>query len=456
MYKTSTYIIKTLSLLLCIMILTCCADEPSTPSGAIYTGTSKLSEESAYTIMNPDEPGTDVKTDAEIKSAATEISEDNTSEAEKGTSEDTQKKETVPDTSNITSDDESVSSEENTSAVSEPLSLPEMIIKNMSTEELVGQMFLARHPWTESEAIADIRNYHLGGYILFAKDFDGKTPETVRKMLNRYQDTADIPMLFSVDEEGGNVTRISRFPAFRSTPFPSVRSLYTSGGLQEIIKIENEKAELLYSLGINVNMAPVCDITTNEKAFMYSRSLGQSPMITAIFAESVININRQNNVGCVLKHFPGYGNNTDTHTGIAIDNRSLDSLLACDLVPFQAGINFGCDAILVSHTIITAIDDKNPAALSEPLHRLLRENMGFGGVIVTDDLSMKAITEKYGAEEAAVMAVMAGNDLLCCTDYAVQYSAVLNAVKSGQISVSSVRQSVIRVLQWKDKLSILK
>ncbi len=329
----------------------------------------------------------------------------------------------------------------------------QVLLSHMTTEEKVGQLFLARCP--DRDALSHIEAYHLGGYILFARDFDGETPDTVRQTIRSYQSASSIPMLIAVDEEGGTVTRISRFPAFRSAPFPSPRKLYGSGGLPLLLSTEAEKCKLLRSLGINVNVAPVCDVTTDPNAFMYPRSLGQSPEITGQFASSVIQIMHANGIGGILKHFPGYGNNTDTHTAIAVDNRTLAQLESCDLIPFQTAIRSGAQAILVSHVYIHAIDPDMPATLSPAVHAYLRMEMGFDGVIVTDDLVMKAITDVYGVGESAVLAVLAGNDLLCATDYPEQYTAVLQAVNSGRISPELLDAAVSRILRWKMELQLL-
>ena len=329
---------------------------------------------------------------------------------------------------------------------------PEDILNSMTLEETVGQMFLARHP--PQGAVSDIENYRLGGYILFARDFEYETPDSIRAKLSGYQSASKVPMLFAVDEEGGSVTRVSRFTAFRHSPFPSPRELYGSGGMYSIQQNEREKARLLKSIGLNVNVAPVCDITTDPDAFMYKRSLGQSPAVTSDFVRTVISEFAAERVGCVMKHFPGYGNNTDTHVGIAKDERSKEELLGGDLIPFQAGIDAGGDAILVSHTIIVSVDPNLPATLSPSVISMLRREMGFGGVIVTDDLSMQAVASIYGSGDAAVMAVLAGNDLLCSTDYKIQYNAVLAAVKNGQIPTETVRSAALRVLNWKEKLGL--
>lgn len=329
----------------------------------------------------------------------------------------------------------------------------ETLLNNLTTEEKVGQLFLARCP--EQNALADIASYHLGGYILFARDFEDETPDSVRSSIAAYQSAASVPMLIAVDEEGGRVNRVSLYPAFRSEPFDSPRNLYRLGGLEKIKNNETEKCLLLSSLGINVNVSPVCDITTDPNAFMYRRSLGESPEITGEFVCTVIEEMRNHQIGAVMKHFPGYGNNSDTHLAIAVDDRPLSQLEQVDLVPFSAGISAGCDAIMVSHVYMNAIDPQAPATLSPAVHQYLRETMGFEGVIVTDDLVMKAITDIYGVGESAVLAVLAGNDLLCVTDYAQQYAAVLQAVEEGRIPMDTLNTAVMRILRWKQTIGLI-
>ena len=340
-----------------------------------------------------------------------------------------------------------------TTAATEAIDPMQLLLDAMTVEEKVGQLFLARYPG--ETALEDISAYHLGGYILFGQDFEAETPDSLRQRIAACQSAAPIPLLMSVDEEGGTVCRVSRYPAFRAQRFPSPRESYDIGSMEQVLAIESEKAALLTDLGINVNMAPVCDITTDPAAFMYRRSLGQSPEETGRFVSATVQLYENHRLGSVLKHFPGYGNNVDTHTGMARDDRSLQELEAADLVPFAAGMKAGCDAILVSHTIITALDDAAPASLSPAVHAYLRDTMGFDGVIVTDDLVMEAITDAYGAEEAAVLAVLAGNDLLCSTEYQIQYPAVLEAVQAGRISVAQLDKSVMRILQWKRELGLI-
>ena len=334
-----------------------------------------------------------------------------------------------------------------------PLDPLELCLQEMTLEQKVGQLFLARHPATGG--MEDVSTYHLGGYIFFAEDFANKYPDDIYWTMIDYQAVSNIPMLLAVDEEGGTVNRISRNPNLRETPFLSPRTLYSQGGLDAVLQIEEEKCTLLQYLGLNVNMAPVCDITTDPGAFMYKRSLGQSPEITGEYIRSTVELMSQYGIGSVLKHFPGYGNNTDTHTGIAVDRRTLEELEQVDLVPFAAGIDAGCGAILVSHTIVEALDPQLPATLSPAVHDYLRNELGFLGVIVTDDLVMQAITDTYGAGEAAVLAVLAGNDLLCSTEYQIQYQAVLEAVQNGRISEEQLNEAVLRILRWKADLGLV-
>lgn len=323
----------------------------------------------------------------------------------------------------------------------------------MSLEERVGQLFLAR--CDDTCALEHIQQYHLGGFVLFGRDFLEQTPDSFREKIAAYQAAADIPLLLAVDEEGGTVSRISSNPAFYESTLPSCRDAYAWKGLEGTYIVEEAKCQLLQDLGLNVNLGPVCDIATDRSAFMYKRSLGQDAETTAQYVSGTVNLMNAYNIGSCLKHFPGYGNNADTHTGIAIDERSLEELEGNDLIPFAAGINAGCGAIMVTHTIVEALDAESPASLSSAVHKYLREEMAFGGGIITDDLVMQAITDQYGAGEAAVLAVLAGNDLLCSTDYVTQYEAVLAAVLDGRIDMDTLNSAVRNVLEWKTELGLL-
>ena len=326
------------------------------------------------------------------------------------------------------------------------------MLSQMNLSEKVGQMFFVRCP--EKNAAQVVADYHIGAYILFARDFEGKTKEQVKDNIKSYQDKAKIPLLIGVDEEGGTVTRISRFTAFRSSRFKSPQDLYKEGGLDAISQDTTEKCQLLTSLGINVNFAPVCDIATDTYAFIYDRTLGEDVNETSEYVKQMVYQMKSSNVGSVLKHFPGYGDNKDTHVGTSSDNRSMDDFRKKDFLPFKAGIEAGAQCILVSHNVVNAMDSSNPASLSSKVHEILRDELGYNGVIITDDLVMDAITGVENDSEAAVKAVLAGNDMLISSNYDKQITAVINAVNDGRISENIINKAVTRILCWKLSLGL--
>ena len=327
------------------------------------------------------------------------------------------------------------------------------LLDGMTLEEKVGQLFLARCP--AENAAQKVTDFHLGGYILFGQDFKDKTKADAAANIQSYQDAAKVPMLIAVDEEGGTVNRVSRYKNFRSIPFKSPQDLYKEGGFDLIQTDAADKCRLLSGLGINVNMAPVADITTDPNAFMYKRSFAKDATETGKYVSYVTTVMEAENMGSVLKHFPGYGNAADSHTAITYDERPLDQFYSEDFVPFREGIAAGADAILVNHNIVTSMDADNPASLSPNVHQILREELGFTGVIVTDDLYMDAIRTTMEIGEAAVRAVEAGNDLLCVTEFEQQVPAVIDAVHAGRLTEERIEQSVMRILLWKIDLGLI-
>lgn len=329
----------------------------------------------------------------------------------------------------------------------------ELYVNNLPLEAQVAQMFFARCPDVDAAALAG--EYGIGGYILFGRDFEGQTPDSVTATIQSYQDTAATPMLIGVDEEGGTVVRVSANPAFRAEKFRSPQALYNEGGFDLITSDTMEKDELLSSIGVNVNFAPVCDVSTDPNDFMNARSFGRDAAQTSEYVRTVVGQMAADGMGMVLKHFPGYGNNIDTHTGIATDERPIETFRESDFLPFAAGIEAGAQSVLVSHNIVTCMDSELPASLSPAVHDILRDELGFEGVIMTDDLIMEAITDYTGGENAAVLAVQAGNDMLVSSDFVTQYNAVLAAVQDGTINEDRIRESAIRVIRWKMDLGLL-
>ena len=213
----------------------------------------------------------------------------------------------------------------------------------------------------------------------------------------------------------------------------------------------------MLALGINVNLAPVCDVSTDPSDFIFSRTAGADASGTASYVDAVVDTMRADGMGSVLKHFPGYGSNVDTHTGIAVDDRPYEQFLSEDFIPFEAGLSAGSDtaAVLMSHNIVTCMDDQLPASLSPEVHRVLREELAFDGVVMTDDLAMDAVAAYAEDGAVAVMAIEAGNDLVLTTDYRTQIPRVLEAVASGRLTEETIDTACRRVLAWKSALGLL-
>ena len=333
------------------------------------------------------------------------------------------------------------------------------MIDEMSIEEKVGQMFLGRFPGAkedgpESSAAAeeDVQTYHLGGFVLFGPDFKVKSETVIQDKLDAVQAASTIPLLLSVDEEGGNVNRVST--SFRDTPFLAPRNAYDWAGEATLLSEIHERCELLDSLHLNMNLYPVCDISDNPADFIYNRAFSGDPDTAADYVAEVVTVMKDYSMACSLKHFPGYGNNADTHTDLVVDERPAETFYEADFKPFMAGIAQGAETVMVSHNIVKCFDEENPASISPEIHRILREELGFEGVILTDDLGMEGV-KKYSDEDVAVMAVLAGNDMLISSDYKLQYEAVLAAVQDGRISEERLDESVYRILRMKMSMGLL-
>ena len=336
-----------------------------------------------------------------------------------------------------------------------PVDPLEKFLDSMTLAEKVGQLFFVRCP--AENAAEDVSTYHLGGYILFGRDTKDKTANELIQAIQSYQDAAAVPLLIGVDEEGGTVVRVSSNPHLRSEKFASPQRLYSLGGMERIVADAREKDVLLDALGFNVNLAPVADVSSNPNDFIYPRAFGQDAPATADYVSAVTAQMTADGMGSVLKHFPGYGNNEDTHTGIAVDERPYEDFVNSDFLPFSAGFKSGgaMTAVLVSHNIVECMDGELPASLSPNVHRILREELGFDGVVMTDDLAMEAVSAYAGDGAVAVMALEAGNDLVLTTDYRTQIPKVIGAVENGDLDASVIDTACLRVLRWKQALGLL-
>lgn len=312
-------------------------------------------------------------------------------------------------------------------------------LNTLSLDEKIGQLLLARYP------DKDINNYNVAGYVFFEKDFKDKNKEQVINMIDNLSKTAKIPLLTAVDEEGGKINRISTNPNLSASPFKGSKEIYDASGLDGIMEDIKNKSKLLSSLHLNVNLAPVVDMSTDTKSYIYDRTIGYGVDKTSKYADTVIFASKGSEVSYVLKHFPGYGDNTDTHNGESTDDTPYDEIINNNILPFKAGIEAGAEAVLVSHNKFTSID-ATPATLSSAIHNLLRSNLGFTGVIITDDLDMgatKNISDRY------VNALLAGNNLLIVTDYDAAFKQIKSGIESGKVTEDYINKVVLRNLAWK-------
>lgn len=320
-------------------------------------------------------------------------------------------------------------------------------MKNMSLEEKVGQLFLVRYDG--NLASNWIKKYYPGGYIMFAKDFNNQTKESIKKEIDDLQSISKVPLVIAVDEEGGYVTRVSRYPSFRESKFLAPRSYYESGGEKLLEQTEKEKAKLLLSIGVNLNLAPVADVSIDSNDFINIRTFNRNAKETAVLIGKMVNYANEEGISSSLKHFPGYGNNVDTHTGIAIDERSYENFVENDYLPFEEGIKNKVPTVLVSHNIIKCMDSEYPATLSKKVISELREKLNFTGVVITDDLSMSAVNSYVENGSAAVLAVNAGEDLIITSDFVKMYNSVYEAVKNKEIDMETIDKAVRRNIAWK-------
>lgn len=319
-------------------------------------------------------------------------------------------------------------------------------LKTLSLDEKIGQLFLVRVP--ESNQTEALTNYHLGGYILFGRDTKGQTQTSLSNTISKYQQASTIPLIIATDEEGGTVTRISNNSNLRSSKFASPRNIYKQSGWDGIKNTMGEMNNLLAELGINVNLAPVADVSNDPTDFIYERAFGGDANQTAEYIKVVLENSKGTSVSNVLKHFPGYGNNKDTHTGISLDERSLDNFWNNDLIPFKTGIENKAEAIMVSHNIIKAVDEQKPASLSLAIHKLARKDLNFGGVLMTDDLDMDAISV-YANVSAVTNAILADNDMLIISDYEQAMADVKQAINDNVLNENIINYHAFKVLAWK-------
>lgn len=323
----------------------------------------------------------------------------------------------------------------------------------LTLDEKIAQLFIIGTSLNSD--FENLKKYQFGGYLFFKDFFNNKTEEQLKKEISEFQSYSKIPLLIAVDEEGGSVVRVSNNKNLIEQPFKSPSELYKIGGFEEIRKDTINKSAFLSKLGINLNFAPVIDITTNPNDYMYKRSLQKEEYLTAMYAKTVISASKDYNVSYTLKHFPGYGSNKNTHTEESIDTRTYEDIYDNDLEPFREGIKEGAEIIMVSHNTVTSIDNK-PASISVKIHELLRNELDFTGIIITDDIIMSAIQNEYTIQNAIIEAILAGNDMIIVTidkNTKITYKDIIETVKKkveeGKISRELIDELALNVLSWK-------
>lgn len=326
------------------------------------------------------------------------------------------------------------------------------IMGKMTLEEKVGQLFLVRVP--EQNQVEDIKNYHLGGYLLFDRDMEGKGQSEIKQTIASYQAASKTPMFIGSDEEGGTVSRLSRNQIV-SPAFESPQTSYQKDGWEGITQEIDRKAQVFKELGIQLGMFPDADVSTDPQSFIYDRTIGMDAAGTSQYIKLSVEEMKKQKIGSTLKHFPGYGNNRDSHVEIVTDERSIDELRKNDFLPFEVGIKAGADSIMVSHNIVQAIDGDRPASISKPVHDVIRNELGFEGVVMTDDMDMAGLADFISQEEAGLQALQAGNDLILSSSYSSQIPFILDAIKKGEYSEKQLNQSVERLLIWKAELGLI-
>jgi beta-N-acetylhexosaminidase len=326
-------------------------------------------------------------------------------------------------------------------------------VEDMSVGDMVGQMFVVSVGGTEPDYYAEkmVRERNIGGVILFGHNM--KSEDQVRSLTASLQQLSmrtepAVPLFVAVDQEGGDIAS-----APWVAPQPSAAEIGSAGDPAEAGSVAERMGGELLRAGVNTNFAPVVD--TGFGAAIGNRSYGEDPgLVSRMGAASVEGFERAGIVSSA-KHFPNHGPAAaDSHRALPVVDHDMETIRSYDLPPFRAAVEAGVPMVMAGHLLYPAVDAERPASLSPEWMGLLREDLGFGGVIVTDDLAMAGASGGGTPERAAVRAVEAGADLLIVSSppqqQAESYDAVVAAVESGRIPESRIRDSVRRLIEVKE------
>lgn len=345
------------------------------------------------------------------------------------------------------------------------------ILENMTVEEKIGQLFMVNlelldnsegnyyeHTKITKKMKKSLEKYPVGGVIFFARNIS--TTDQTTKLIKKLQANSKVPLFVAVDEEGGEVARIANNDNMRTTKFPTMEEVGAMADEEYAYNMGATIGREIKELGFNLDFAPVADVKTNElNTEIGNRSFGDDPDLVSNMVVQVVKGLQDQGVSATLKHFPGHGDaSEDSHEGAVDVENDINRLRKVELVPFKAGIKAGADLIMVSHISVSKLTGTvEPASLSSLVMKdMLRTEMGFDGVIITDAMDMKAITDYCDAGEAAVTCILSGADIcLMPEDLETAYNAVLEAVETGVISEKRLNESVIRILELKIKRGII-
>lgn len=295
-----------------------------------------------------------------------------------------------------------------------------------------------------------LKQYAVGGLIYFGQNIKDK--EQITEMLSSTTTKSNYPIFLGVDEEGGDVSRVAN-SGIDVTKVDDMASIGADGDASAAFNAGETIGSYLKEIGFNVDFAPVADVTPEgAESALGNRSFGSDPQVVGEMVSNAVSGMEGAGVSACLKHFPGLGSAAeDTHEGRVEIDKTIEKLRTADFLPFSAGIEAGADFVMVSHATVPAIDDELPSSLSKKvITDTLRGELGFEGVVITDALDMSAITEYYTSEEAAVMAIEAGVDMLLMpADFEAAYNAVLAAVQDGTISEERIDESLDRIYRVK-------
>lgn len=342
----------------------------------------------------------------------------------------------------------------------------QQIMDGMTLDQKLGQLLIVEYignSYADSELQYMVAKQYVGGFLYQESNHNFDAPyntiSNVAGFSKQAMSDAQIPLLIGTDQEGGLVNRLYVFHGY----LPSAAEMAATGNPKIVYGQGAQAAQWMQQLGINTDLAPVVDVHTVDPPVLESRMFGSDPHTVATYAGAYLNGLQQNNVIGCLKHFPGLGAITsDPHAGLPTVNRSLADLENIDLAPYKLMIQKDHPAMIMSTDVLMpAIDPTLPAELSQKtINDLLRKQLGYDGVVITDGLYMQGISDRWSLSQAAVLSVIAGDDLVegpySASQVADVVAALKQALQQGKLTMERIDQSVQRILLMKVQYGIIK